>query len=264
MWTRYAKENPGCRPSKLKLLFFDTQTTGLPRDWKTPSREGPVNWPDLVSLAWILMDEDKTILQSQYSIVKPGEWGIPEDSTAIHGITHETAVAHGRPLEEVLDEFWKAHAHADMVVAHNMRFDRNVVWGATRWRTEREPQEWKPMFCTMMDTINLCRLPYPSGKGFKFPKLSELYVHVFKKEPTATLHNSMEDTRILVECFFAIWNPRDLLARLVEEDRIRKDASNQNQTGFGSAYFKGAESQTSLGRRRPARYGEQGSTTLQI
>ncbi len=39
------------------FLFFDTETTGLPRNWQAPL-EDLDNWPRLVQLAWLLMDEN--------------------------------------------------------------------------------------------------------------------------------------------------------------------------------------------------------------
>ena len=43
-------------PSDARLFFFDTETTGLPRDWNAPLRDLD-NWPRLVQLAWLLCDE---------------------------------------------------------------------------------------------------------------------------------------------------------------------------------------------------------------
>jgi DNA polymerase III epsilon subunit-like protein len=252
MWTRYAKKHPEIRPDRMKILFFDTETTGLPRDWKVSAREGPCNYPDIVSLAWILMDEDKTVIQSNYSLVKPQGWIIPDDAVAIHGITHEKAVEQGKALAEVLADFWKAHEIADMVVAHNLKFDRNVVWGATRWRLDQEPPEWKPYFCTMNASIRMCSLPAPSGRGLKFPKLSELYEHLHRVPPQADLHNAMEDTRILAACFFKGWSPRDLLESLLEK---RRDAEANYQTPVTSTYFSSTDN-NSVGRGRPSRYVE--------
>jgi DNA polymerase-3 subunit epsilon len=258
MWTRFAKTHPEARPEKVKLLFFDTETTGLPKDWKLSARESPFNYPDIVSLAWILMDEDRTMIQSQYSLVKPTEWIIPEDATAIHGITQEQAEKEGRPLAEVMVDFWKAVSYADIVIAHNMKFDRNVVINATRWRLDQEPPSMKTIFCTMQTTVQLCKLPAPSGRGFKFPKLSELYAHLYGKQPDALLHNSLEDTRILVACFFQHWIVRDLLASLEEKDRVR-NAESTNQT---SDYFTKGNGNLRVVRKPTSQHDAQGSLEI--
>ena len=36
-------------------LFFDTETTGLPKNWKAPITDLE-NWPRLVQLAWLVYD----------------------------------------------------------------------------------------------------------------------------------------------------------------------------------------------------------------
>ena len=38
-------------------IFFDTETTGVPRDYKAPTTDTQ-NWPRLVQLGWILMDSE--------------------------------------------------------------------------------------------------------------------------------------------------------------------------------------------------------------
>jgi len=35
----------------MKILFFDTETTGLPKNWKAPVEQLD-NWPRLVQIAW--------------------------------------------------------------------------------------------------------------------------------------------------------------------------------------------------------------------
>ena len=47
----------------MKLLFFDTETTGLPKS-DTASYNDIDNWPRLVQLAWIICDENKKIISS--------------------------------------------------------------------------------------------------------------------------------------------------------------------------------------------------------
>ena len=51
-------------------LFFDTETTGLPKDFKIP-RYVVSNWPRLVQLSWIVTDENGNKLKSGDHIVRP-------------------------------------------------------------------------------------------------------------------------------------------------------------------------------------------------
>lgn len=52
-------------------LFFDTETTGLPKNYTAPSSDLD-NWsPRLVQLGWIMQNEDRRILSQANFIIKP-------------------------------------------------------------------------------------------------------------------------------------------------------------------------------------------------
>ena len=185
----------------MKVLIFDTETTGLPIQ-RVGANAGPNNWPHLVSIAWMVLDSDsnKVVTQKSY-VIKPINWTIPEESTAIHGIIHHYAERYGADLGEVMDEFLTTEH--DILVAHNMAFDENVLINAMLWDLGRSDFSGltKPRFCTMSIGRDMCQLPYPSGfAGNKPPKLTELYEHVFHKKPIKSrLHGSFYDTKILCD-----------------------------------------------------------------
>ena len=187
--------------SNMKVLIFDTETTGLPTQ-RVGANAGPNNWPHLVSIAWMVLDSDsnKVVTQKSY-VIKPINWTIPEESTAIHGIIHHYAERYGADLGAVMDEFLTTEH--DILVAHNMAFDENVLINALLWDLGRSDFSGltKPRFCTMSIGRDMCQLPYPSGlAGNKPPKLTELYEHVFHKKPIKSrLHGSFYDTKILCD-----------------------------------------------------------------
>jgi DNA polymerase III epsilon subunit-like protein len=80
-------------------LFFDTETTGLPRNYKAPSSDTR-NWPRLVQLAWILTDEEDNRIHTGNLIVNPDGFVIPTDATKVHRITTQRAKEEGVPLTE--------------------------------------------------------------------------------------------------------------------------------------------------------------------
>lgn len=183
----------------MKLLIFDTETTGLPKS-REPAIRGPNNWPHLVSIAWIVVENDK-ILKSDYHIIKPN-WNIPEDSTKIHGITNEKANSSGEPLGEVMNKFF-AEEH-DVLVAHNMNFDYNVLVNAVIWDSGMKYPLFKRRFCTMDSMTTTMKMPAANGRGFKPPKLTELYEYTTKKKAQLhQLHNSLYDTQLLAEIIIA-------------------------------------------------------------
>lgn len=181
----------------MKVLLFDTETTGLPKT-RNSAIKGPDNWPHIVSISWIILDADtNTILKKASYIVRPNGWTIPQDSIAIHRITNENAQLNGVPLSDAMYAF--LNEEPDILVAHNADFDYNVLVNAIKWDLRMDPVVLdKPVFCTMKLSKNICRIP--SRYGFKAPKLSELYEFVMKKPPTAgSLHGSLYDAEILTE-----------------------------------------------------------------
>ena len=75
-------------------LFFDTETTGLPRNWKAPVTDLN-NWPRMVQIAWILCDDKGNRVESADYIIKPENFVIPQDASRVHGITTEKAINEG-------------------------------------------------------------------------------------------------------------------------------------------------------------------------
>ena len=83
-------------------LFFDTETTGLPRNWKAPVTDLN-NWPRMVQIAWILCDDKGNRVETADYIIKPENFVIPQDASKVHGITTEKAINEGESLENVLN-----------------------------------------------------------------------------------------------------------------------------------------------------------------
>ena len=64
-------------------LIFDTETTGLPKNWRAPISDTE-NWPRCVQLAWQVHDELGNLIESKSYIVKPDDYDIPFESEKIH------------------------------------------------------------------------------------------------------------------------------------------------------------------------------------
>lgn len=184
------------------LLFFDTETTGLPRDWNAPV-EKLDNWPRLVQLAWLLCDEDGREREKSVHIVKPEGFTVPPESARVHGITQEKALAAGKDLRLVLEEFAEMIEEADFLVAHNMNFDEKIM-GSEFLRSNMDSGLFRTKrICTMLSTIEFCGIPSASGEGYKWPKLSELHIKLFGKD-FEDAHDAMVDTSACARCFFKL------------------------------------------------------------
>ena len=182
----------------MRVLIFDTETTGLPRS-KASAESGPNNWPHIVSISWIVLDTHSNTELTRHSyIIKPNGWTIPQESVNIHGITTEQANLVGKNLFDVMAEF--ITESCDAWLAHNLEFDMGVVINAVLWDLKMQfPYTPQKKFCSMNLTKDICKLP-GMFRGYKPPKLKELYYCAFKLFPAEhLLHNSMYDVEILAE-----------------------------------------------------------------
>jgi DNA polymerase III epsilon subunit-like protein len=186
-----------------KLLFFDCETTGLPRI-RYFSPEVADEWPRLVQLAWAVYDIHGRGEEARCHIIRPEGFRIPADATRIHGISHARAVQVGRDLGEVLDEFVEAaEAPGTTLVAHNFDYDRGVV-GGELVRTRKSLQFLElPSICTMKETTELCQLVRPGGYGYKWPTLEELHCYCFGHSYDGA-HDASNDIGACARSFFKL------------------------------------------------------------
>lgn len=193
-----------------RILFFDTETTGLPKDRTLNALLQRANWPDLVSISWILYENGQRIKQQSH-IIRPEGWDIPAEAARIHGITNEIAQQRGAPLRDVLAGFVADLIGCNYVVAHNMEFDRNVIHAALKWRLGADPHSFWPYsaeVCTMVLARDELKIParYPKpGDLYKLPRLDELYEATFGSKAPAGAHSADRDTEVLTSIFWARW-----------------------------------------------------------
>jgi len=181
-------------------LFFDTETTGLPRNWHAPVTD-LANWPRMVQLAWLLQTDAGEPLESGSVIIRPDGFVIPPDASRVHGITTERALREGVDLGSALGAFAAAMTRAEVLVAHNMSFDEMIA-GAEFLRTGIDNRLFgMHRFCTMKATTDVCRLP--GRYGFKWPTLTELHQHLFGQAPAVT-HDAAADVEACRACFFEL------------------------------------------------------------
>ncbi|HOW85685.1 MAG TPA: 3'-5' exonuclease [Candidatus Aminicenantes bacterium] len=184
------------------FLFFDCETTGLPRV-RYFAPEVAEEWPRLVQIAWARYDRRGRPEGASCHIVKPVGFRIPDESTAIHGISHDRAVRTGRDVGQVLDEFLaEVGRPGTTLVAHNFDYDRGVVGGElVRLRRPLGFLE-TPAICTMKATTALCGLPRAGG-GYKWPTLEELHRYCFGF-PYDGAHDASNDIDACARAFFKL------------------------------------------------------------
>ena len=176
---------------KIKYLFFDTETTGIP-----PKSKDYSMWPRIVQLSFILTDSDGKEIQSENIIIKPQE-RIPNEN--IHGISNERASREGIPIKSALDLFLQVLGNTRYIVGHNIKFDMDMILSELH-RIGNYDDVFKNKFdyCTMRSGVSICNLKGCFGK--KWPKLTELYRKLFNKDFKP--HDGLRDVQATMECFF--------------------------------------------------------------
>jgi DNA polymerase-3 subunit epsilon len=183
------------------FLFFDTETTGKPKDFNASENELD-NWPRIVQLAYILIDNNFQIISKNNYTIKPDGFIIPKESTEIHRISHEKALNEGIDLNYVLLDFNKIMNSADYLVAHNLEFDFKVLSAEFIRKNITHQMRNKKTICTMKSTTNYCAIK--NTYGYKWPTLQELHFKLFN-EKFINAHNALEDVLITYKCFVELY-----------------------------------------------------------
>lgn len=191
------------------LLFVDTETSGIPRDWNKPySSRG--NWPHIAQLAWVVYTREGQEVKAENHYILPSDYDISPASATIHGLTLEFLRANGKPRHEVMERI-----HADLqqyqplVVAHFMQLDYHML-GVGFYRAGlANPLPALPTFCTMITSARFVR--YPPQRGLR---LGELYQRLFQ-EPLPREHDALVDAYATARCFFALRQQSDINDQLI-------------------------------------------------
>ena len=204
-------------------LVFDVETTGLLP--KTPADE----IPHIIQLSFALYDTDKNGMIDVYNayVKPPPNIILKPIITQLTGITQEKLDTEGIDVTEAIGRFYKAYQSADFIVAHNLRFDTTMILldGCRKMPVLHGIFDWdvlkksgKKLFCTMQEGIEMCNLERINSRGLylKHPKLSELYFHLFGKEPE-NLHNSAVDVAVCLRCFLKMYYKMDVVDEMFRE-----------------------------------------------
>jgi len=184
------------------FLIFDTETTGLPNNWKAPITDSE-NWPRMVQISWQIHDKKGELVEVKNYIIKPEGYEIPFGVSKLHGITTERANKQGVDLNTVLNEFNQALSKCEFVVGHNVSFDNNII-GAEFYRKAIDTSlSEKKIVDTMPIATNYCALPNKKGTAYKYPKLEELHEKLFG-EKFAEAHNAAADVEATARCFLEL------------------------------------------------------------
>lgn len=179
----------------MRILVFDTETSGLDPQWNV-------------------------ILQLSYQIVDPDSWATiktvnhyfswPENKARVtleainvNGLTEEVLAAKQLSNRKAaLEEFVADKDSCDLLVAHNLEFDKKFIIASCREEGVKFVSSgWSQSYDTMKRTTSYCQIPKDWGNGYKWPKLTELADCLGVDYSNISLHDSSGDVELTKLCF---------------------------------------------------------------
>ena len=215
------------------LLFIDTETTGIPKDWNAPYSDNN-SWPCSVQVAWGIYTKEGEEVKTVNYYVRDDDFKISPASIKIHGITHAFLKEHGVPREEVL-----THLAADLkeyqplVVAHYMQLDYHMVGVCFHRAGMYNPLPELPLFCTMQASSSFLLHSHQ-----RFLRLGEMYERLFNA-PLEHQHNAMVDARATAKCFFELMKRGDIDEAFIKKQQATSVIAPalKKKTGCGLSMF---------------------------
>tara|TARA_B100000902_G_scaffold18301_1_gene21923 strand:+ start:280 stop:1017 length:738 start_codon:yes stop_codon:yes gene_type:complete len=227
-----------------RYLVFDVEATGLlPKTRRNTTNAAPITeYPYILQLSFAIYDLSQKQIIRQYDsyIDVPDEVEITEFITGLTGATKELCKTKGRPIVEVLEQFYEAYMFCEGIVAHNMDYDEKMIMVEMERNRpaimEKAPycfMTFNPMYeqvhgidryCTMKKGTDLCNILVESkmpGRppSKKWPKLCELYGKLFDGATVDGLHNSMIDVLACLRCYLKMRHGYDDNALII----VKKD-----------------------------------------
>jgi DNA polymerase III epsilon subunit-like protein len=223
------------KPNRRRVMVFDVETTGL-----LPKNRAGVplsDFPHILQISFVIFDTQywRVVKSVDLYINVPSTVEISEKITELTGITREKC-DQGTTIANAMLEFQKEYMLCNMIVAHNIQFDRDMIrvemarQGESQtfdtsliFNNEFEKTSCKELYCTMHMGRKICNLERKTKEGrayLKSPKLIELYEQLFGMSPQ-DLHNSLVDTYVCLRCFVKLRFKFDLSLELFPNIQFR-------------------------------------------
>ncbi len=180
----------------MKIVVFDTETTGLPV-------KGDILLPDqpwVVQMGAVLLEDFEQTRTLNALVCPPEGIVFHERAVATHGLSEELCRSEGRPIKDVFAEFRDLCDGIDMIAAYNLAFDDQIMRSCSL-RLDPDSYSEKPIYpanaqrhCIMNHATNFLR-----GRR----KLEQAYLQLLGK-PLTDAHDAFADTLAAVEVFKAL------------------------------------------------------------
>lgn len=192
----------------MKILYLDTETTGLIKDFKAEYNERTLSdgtYPYVIELAYQLVDYDDNLrnpkeLAYRSVVLKPDfakDWFETEVDN-VTGISYEDMEGGNNKAFEI-GMLMSAITRSDLIVAHNAPYDMKCIKADMLRLGIYEHLRVRPWFCTMKNFMKFVGARSEKGR-LKFPRLEELYESLYGNFDR-NAHRAYDDIETLRMCF---------------------------------------------------------------
>lgn len=182
-------------------LVFDTECNGLPVTHAARYTELS-NWPRITQLAWGVYNDWGEWIMGECAIIRPDGWTVPTTAFFVeNNMSTERCEAEGKPFRQVMDRFLNAWGKCDVVVAHNLSFDKPVLM-AEMVRYDLKFPKKLDEYCTKLGSEPVCKIPGFKGK-YKWPTLTEAHEFLLGTGFDGA-HDALADVQACARVYFAL------------------------------------------------------------
>lgn len=169
------------------FFLFDIETDGLIKNGKLPN---------IVQISWLIMDTQGIVYKKNTELVN-SSFDEYSESFKINKLDPLIVKKIGKKPSDVYQEMVYDLKHCKIISAHNLNFDLSILSSDFNKYNIDFNLNSLTKFCTMdYGTILLTNKLNPEPK---FPKLTELFEHLFNHN-VKQFHNANSDVTILAKC----------------------------------------------------------------
>jgi len=176
------------------IMILDTETTGLPKERPfNPNNPKAYDGARMIELGYIIYDENNTEIKRFNKLIYHKRLSIK--NSFIHGITQKMCYKKGESSEKVLDEFYEDLKNVDLLICHNISFDKNIILN------EISRCNMSDLYNELFNKKTLCTLEKTKELYGKRTKLSTWYKNLFNDDIIQN-HRALDDVIMTSKCYF--------------------------------------------------------------
>ena len=202
---------------KVKLIFFDVETNGLKGSSVLSISAMKILYDPTTNEMFKMGEYDRFYYRNEGEEINYGAIsvnGLNDEEIAIR--RSKSDINYARTFKEDIQSFVDFCDGARHFIAHNIKFDRSFI-----------PFILPVQFDTMIENIDIVKIPSENYLGYKWPKLNECARHYNVPLDYYELHQSIYYFIIIVRVFYKMTKNE------ITKKRILEFVCNDVDTKFG-------------------------------